>query len=110
MLLVSVVTCGIWTFVWAYQNGEELKRFRGTGIGGLGMLLITILVSPVTMFLLASEVEQAYRDEGREPPITTLWGLWFLLPLIGNLVWYVRIQGAINDYWTLHGGVDQPGL
>ena len=109
-ILLSIVTCGIWTIVWSYKNGEELKQWRNDGIGGVGYLLITLFVSPVTMFLMASEVEKAYRDEGREPPITTIWGLWFLLPLIGPIIWYVRIQNALNDYWTLHGQTNDPGL
>lgn len=109
-ILVTIVTCGIWTLVWSYQNGEEMKRWSGEGLGGLVHLVITFFVSPVTMFLLASEVEQLYRRDGREPPITTVWGLWFLLPLIGNIIWYVRIQGALNDYWTAHGQTNQPGL
>ncbi|HEX6657823.1 MAG TPA: DUF4234 domain-containing protein [Ilumatobacter sp.] len=109
-ILLTIVTCGIWTIVWSYKNGEELKQWRNDGIGGVGYLLITLFISPVTMFLMASEVEKAYRDEGREPPITTIWGLWFLLPLIGPIIWYVRIQNALNDYWTLHGQTNDPGL
>jgi hypothetical protein len=110
VLLLSIVTFGIWTIVWSYQNGEEIKQHTRTGLGGIAYLLITIFISPVTMFLMASEVEQMYRREGKEPPITTIWGLWFLLPLIGNLIWYVRIQRSINDYWTSHGSPVQPGL
>jgi hypothetical protein len=110
VILLSLVTCGIWSVVWSFQNGEELKRHTGTGIGGVGYLLITIFVAPVTMFLMASEVEQLYRREGKEPPITTIWGLWFLLPLIGNIIWYLRIQGALNDYWTSHGAPDSGGI
>ena len=110
VLVLSVVTFGIWTIVWSYQNGDELKRHNNTGLGGVAYLFITLLISPVTMFLMASEVEQMYRKKGMEPPITTLWGLWFLLPLIGNLIWYVRIQHAINDYWTTAGSTIQPGL
>lgn len=110
VLLLSLVTCGIWIFVWAYQNGDELNRWSGKGLGGGLHLVITIFVSPVTMFLMASEVEQLYRDDRQEPPITTLWGLWFLLPLIGNIIWYVRIQDAINVYWTAHGQTNDPGL
>ena len=109
-ILVTIVTCGIWSIVWAYYNGEELQRWSGKGLGGVVHLIVTILASPVTMFLLASEVEQLYRDDGQEPPITTLWGLWFLLPLIGNIIWYVRIQDALNTYWTAHGQTNQPGL
>lgn len=110
VILLTIVTCGIWAIVWSYQNGDELQRYSDKGLGGVVHLIVTILVSPVTMFLLAGEVEQRYRDDGREPPITTLWGLWFLLPLIGNLIWYLRIQGAINDYWTAHGQTNDPSL
>ena len=96
--------------MWAYKNGEELKRWSGEGLGGVVYAVITVLFSPVTMFMMANEVEQLYRKEGRQPPITTLWGLWFLLPLIGNLIWYVRIQHAINDYWTSHGQTNSASL
>ena len=110
VLVLTVVTFGIWTIVWSYQNGGELKRYTNTGLGGVAYLFITLLISPVTMFLMAGEVEQLYRKKGMEPPITTIWGLWFLLPLIGNLIWYVRIQHALNDYWTMSGSTVQPGL
>jgi len=109
IILLSIVTFGVWTFIWAFQNGNELKQHTRTGLGGVGHLLITIFISPVTMFLLAHEVEQMYRSEGKEPPITTIWGLWFLLPLIGNIIWYLRIQGALNSYWTAHGAMNKPG-
>jgi hypothetical protein len=110
VLLLTIVTFGIWTIVWSYQNGQELRLHARTGIGGVGYLFITLLLSPVTMFLMAGEVEQLYRREGKEPPITTIWGLWFLLPLIGNLIWYFRIQRSINEYWVAHGSTVSPGL
>ena len=110
VILLTIVTLGIWTIVWSYQNGEELKQHARTGLGGVAYLFITLLLSPVTMFLMASEVEQLYRREGKEPPITTIWGLWFLLPIIGNFIWYLRIQRSINDYWTDHGSTVSPGL
>jgi hypothetical protein len=109
-ILLTIVTCGIWTIVWAYKNGDELKRWSGDGLGGVAYLLITLFISPVTMFMLANEVEHLYQKEGRHPPITTLWGLWFLLPLIGPIIWYVRIQKSLNEYWTLHGQTNDPGL
>ena len=109
-ILLTIVTCGIWTMVWSFKTGEDLKRWSGKGIGGVGYLVITLLLSPVTMFLMAGEVERLYRDESRNPPITTLWGLWFLLPLIGPIIWYVRIQGAVNDFWALHGQTNDPGI
>lgn len=107
VILLTIVTLGIWTLVWSFQNGEELKQHARTGIGGIGYLLITLFISPVTMFLMAGEVEQLYRRDGKEPPITTIWGLWFLLPIIGQFIWYFRIQRSLNEYWVAHG---VPGL
>ena len=109
-ILVSIVTFGIWTFVWSYWNGEELKAYRRDGLGGVAYLLFTIFLSPVTMFVMANEVEKMYVEERRTPPITTLWGLWFLLPLIGNIIWYVRIQRALNEFWQARGATPSPGL
>jgi hypothetical protein len=110
VLLLSIVTFGIWTIVWSYQNGEELKQYTKNGIGGVGYLFITMLIAPATMFLMAAEVEQLYRSEGKEPPVTAITGLWFLLPIIGLFVWYIKIQHAINNYWVDHGSTVSPGL
>ncbi len=109
-ILVAILTFGIWTWVWSYMNGEELRTYRRNGLGGVAYLLLTIIFVPITMFLMANEVENLYLDAGEQPRITTLWGLWFLLPLIGQIVWYVRIQHAINEFWQARGATMSPGL
>jgi len=109
-ILVVIVTFGIWAWVWSYLNGEELKAYRRDGLGGVAYLVFTIFIVPVTMFVMANEVEKLYLDAGEQPRITTVWGLWFLLPLIGNIIWYVRIQNAINAFWQARGGTTSPGL
>ena len=110
VILLTLVTLGIWSLVWSFQNGEELKRHTRNGLGGVAYLLITLFIAPVTMFLMAGEVEQLYRRENKQPPITMIWGLWFLLPIIGNIIWYVRIQQALNDYWEAHGAAAPSGV
>lgn len=102
-ILLSIVTFSIWTIIWSYWNGEELRAYNRTGAGGVAYGLITFVVYPVTMFMMANEVEVMYREQGEQPPITTLWGLWFLLPIIGNIIWYAQIQNAINDFWMARG-------
>jgi hypothetical protein len=109
-ILVTIVTLGIWAWLWSYWNGEELKKYRRDGLGGVAYLILTIFISPVTMFIMANEVEKLYVEKGEQPRITTIWGLWFLLPLIGNIIWYVRIQSAINQFWQARGGTMSPGL
>ena len=103
-ILLSIVTLGIWTCIWSFSNGGELKRYRPDGLGGGVYLVLAIFISPVVMFLMAGEVAKLYEEAGEEPPIRAIWGLWFLLPLIGNIIWYVRIQNSLNDYWTDSSG------
>lgn len=33
-------------------------------------------------------------------PVKGVNGLWFLLPLIGALIWFFKVQGALNEFWT----------
>jgi hypothetical protein len=109
-ILLTIVTFGIWTFFWSYWTGEDLKRYRHDGLGGAVYLIILFFFSPVVMFLMADEVAKLYQDAGEEPPITALWGLWFLLPLIGHIIWYVRIQNALNTFWTMRGAPYAKGV
>ena len=33
VILLSIVTLGIWTFLWVYRTSEDLKRYNGDGLG-----------------------------------------------------------------------------
>ena len=109
-ILLSIITLGIWTYIWSFSNGEELKRYRPDGLGGGVYLVLAIFIYPVVMFLMAGEVAKLYEEAGEEPPIRAIWGLWFLLPLIGNILWYVRIQNSLNDYWISRGAPAASGV
>ncbi|MFV0308977.1 MAG: DUF4234 domain-containing protein [Desertimonas sp.] len=107
VILLTVVTCGIWSMVWSYRTGDDLQRYNGDGLGGALMLLIAVLVSPVVMFIVPSEIERMYQRDGRQSPVGALLGLWLLLPLIGHLIWYVKVQSALNGFWLSKGA--RPG-
>ena len=109
-ILLTIVTLTIWTWVWSYWNGEELQRYRADGLGGGLYILFAILFSPVVMFLMADEVAKLYEEEGLPAPITAVWGLWFLLPLIGHIIWYVRIQRSLNEFWIAKGAGPATGV
>ena len=42
---------------------------------------------------------QAPIAAGKPKPMTGLTGLWALVPLIGSIVWVIKVQGALNRYW-----------
>ena len=103
-ILWAVLTLGIYTFIWTYKTHDEIKRYSGNGVGGVLGLVIYILISPVTFFIVPSEVRYMYEDlDGGQSPVRGLYGLWFLLPLIGGLIWFIQVQGALNRYWQGKG-------
>jgi hypothetical protein len=103
-ILWAVLTLGIYTFIWTYKTQEEVKRYSGNGVGGVIGLVIYILISPVTFFIVPSEVRFMYENlDGQRSPVRGIYGLWFLLPLLGPLIWFIQVQGALNRYWESKG-------
>lgn len=100
-ILLAIVTLGIYTYVWTYKTHQEMKEHSGEGVGGVLGLVIYILISPVTYFVVPSEIRRnLYEASGRTSPVQGVTGLWILLPLAGPFVWFFKVQGALNTYWT----------
>ena len=77
---------------------------EGGGIGGGIGVVLGIFVNPVVWFLIPMEMQNnLYRPEGEDCPVSPLFGLWFLLPIIGNFIWYLKIQELLNDFWMRRG-------
>jgi Domain of unknown function (DUF4234) len=103
-ILWFVLTLSIYGFYWIYKTQEETKRYSGNGVGGVLGLVILILIAPVTFFVVPSEVRYLYEDlDGGRSPVRGVTGLWFLLPIVGHVVWFVKVQGSLNRYWESKG-------
>jgi hypothetical protein len=103
-ILWFILTLGIYGLYWVYKTHEEIKRYSGNGIGGVVGLVIYILISPVTFFVVPSEVRYMYEDlDGGRSPVRGIYGLWILLPIFGPIIWFVQVQGALNRYWESKG-------
>ena len=103
-ILWAILTIGIYTFVWVYKTHDEIKRYSGNGVDGVVGLVVYIVIPPVTYFIIPSEVRYMYEDlDGGTSPVRGIYGLWFLLPLIGGLIWFIQVQGALNRYWESKG-------
>ena len=59
-ILWFILTLSIYGFVWVYKTHEEIKRYSRNGVGGVLGLVIYILISPVTYFVVPSEVRYLY--------------------------------------------------
>lgn len=99
-VLWSVLTIGLYGIYWAYKSHEEIKNHTGEGVGGLVGVVIFLFVGIVTLFLLPIEIEKMYKRDGRPSPVSAVTAFWILL---FGIPWYVKCQGALNDYWEAKG-------
>ncbi len=102
-ILLFIVTAGLYGWYWAFQTHEEMKRRTGEGLGGVLGLVVWILFPFVSAFAIPSEVGKLYAKEGRSPPLTGWTGLWLVpgfVVIVPAIVWFVRVQRTLNDYWS----------
>lgn len=107
-ILLFIVTFGLYSIYWVFKTQDEVKEHSGQGVGGVIGLVIYLVLSIVTIFLIPSEVGKMYKLDGREAPFSGWTGLWLLLPIIGMFVWFIKIQGALNRYWESKAAVAAP--
>ena len=105
-ILLMIVTLGFYSWYWFYATHDEMKRAKGTGLGGGLALLLTVFVGIVMPYLTSSEVGELDERAGRPKRVSGLTGLWYfpgMLILVGPIVWFVKTNGALNDHWKSMG-------
>lgn len=103
VVLLTIVTLGIYGLFWYYRMYQDMKDYRGKGVGGVLGLVLGIFCSIINIFLLPSEVEGLIRDSGREPTISALAGFWVFIPIVGGIIWIYKIQNRVNEVWEAAG-------
>ncbi len=104
VILLSILTIGIYSIVWQYKSFKEIHEHSGAGPGGAVGLLLAIFFSIANIFLLPSAIGDMYKRDGQAAPVSGATGFWVLLPLLGGIVWLVKVCGAMNHYWRAKRG------
>jgi uncharacterized protein DUF4234 len=102
-ILMYIITLSFYGWYWAFKTQEEIKQHTGEGLGGVLGLVVWIVAGFVSAFVIPSEIGKMYRKDGREPQVTGWTGLWLVpggILIIPAIVWFVKVQGALNRYWT----------
>ena len=105
-ILLFIVTFGIYGWFYWFKVHEEMKRHSGQGIGGGVALILALFVSIVMPYITSAEVGGLYRRRGQAEPVSAMTGLWYLpgmFILVGPIIWFVKTNGALNDYWKSLG-------
>lgn len=105
-VLLFIVTFGIYGWYYWYKVHEEMKQHSGQGIGGAVALILAIFVGIVMPYLTSAEVGGLYKRRGQKEPVSGITGLWYfpgIFILVGPIIWFVKTNGALNDYWKSLG-------
>ncbi|HET6154374.1 MAG TPA: DUF4234 domain-containing protein [Marmoricola sp.] len=102
-MLLFIVTFSIYGYVWYFKTGEERKQYSGNGLGGGLSLLIGFFVSPVMLFLVPAEIGNLQAQYGQQKTVSGPTGFWVLIPLVGSIIWFVKVNGALNEFWKSQG-------
>ena len=106
VILLSIVTLGIYAIIYQYSIFDELKNWRGQGWSG-GLYLIFAFLFPIPLiaipWLVPAYVGRMYAEDNRDKPITGNAGFWMLLPLVGGIVWLFKVQNNLNSFWESKG-------
>lgn len=105
-ILLYIVTLGIYGLVWWFKTHSEMKDHTGQGLGGGIALLLAFFVGIVMLFLTPNEIGSLYKRRGQEAPVSAITGLWILLPIAGPFIWFMKTNGALNDYWRAQGATE----
>jgi hypothetical protein len=103
-IFLFIITLGIYGWFWYYNVHKEMQAHRnGQGLGGGIALVLAIFVGVVMPFLTAGEVGELYEGRGQAKPVSAVTGCWIFLPLAGGIIWFVKTNGALNQYWASLG-------
>jgi len=105
-ILLTIVTLGIYALVWYYMTHDEMKRHSGDGLGGGIALILAFFIGIVMPYLTSNEVGGLYQRAGKRAPVSAATGLWYfpgVILIVRPIVWFVKTNGALNDYWRSQG-------
>ena len=106
VLVLSLLTLGIYGIYWTYSIAEDNKRYGGVGPGGLVHLLLIIFIPFAALYrgiMTTAEIGNMQALNGMPKTVDGTTFFWILIPLIGPLIRLWKLQGAVNEVWFSKG-------
>lgn len=103
VVLLTVITLGIYGLWWTYVMFRDTREFGGHGFGGIAGLVLAIFLPFLPPFLLPWQIGACRTGVGLDRRVGAVQGLWWLLPIAGWIVWVYSVQGATNELWESQG-------
>ena len=102
---LTFLTLGIYRIIWEYRSFKDLKAFAGEGVGGGWGLTWAIIFPIVNSFLLPAEIGRIQSGDNDWDAVSGGTGFWIFLPIVGWIVWTIRVQDAMNRVWDSYESI-----
>jgi Domain of unknown function (DUF4234) len=111
IVLLTVLTAGIYGFFHIYSMFEETKRFvaiknptisvtsGGAAVGFMFIPLFNIVWNIMIMFKFPGLISKLYEASGRNSPGWAWFGLVNLVPVVGWFTVLIVTQVKVNEFW-----------
>jgi hypothetical protein len=102
--LLTLITLGIYYFIWLYKINDDLKRHHGRG-SPVGMVLLFLFVPVIgwflALYLTGRAVKRAQLNAGVQHLTAPIYaGVWAgLVPVLGWLIAAGSVQHGANHAW-----------
>lgn len=99
ILLLSILTCGVYMFFWIYQTTEDLRKLSNTTKfpSGITVILLTIVTCGIYniywYYLVGASIESIYTQRGIVSPVKST--KYLVLDLIATILSFCCGIGAI---------------
>lgn len=112
-MILIVVTCGIYWFIWMFKTAGEINQHSGKQTLNPGIdLLLTFVTCGIWSIVVGYKYAQAlYAMQVAEGQQTSdhsqaclLLGLLAIIGVPGGLIVPMILQGELNRHWELHRG------
>jgi len=109
ILILSIITCGIYWFYWFYKTNDELKQYAKLGHSPLVRLLVFIfgiillgLPSIYIYYVWLKDVADQAKKAGLSGFSPVLQTILIIIPF-GSLYTTYKVQATLNDIWDSAG-------
>ena len=103
VILLGIITCGLYTIWWQYTIGKEINTALGEEAVSPILAVVAILCFPL-MYYYVYTIDQALVKLGRKCGVRyesnfVLWIITMLLG-IGYIIQIVQAQSYLNEVWA----------
>ena len=109
VIILSIVTCGIYALFWLYTVMEDVNRTSGQQrIDSTMLLILSIICAPVMWFALYKVDQEMMRLAGENgTTYNSNFVLWLLLTFVCGVGTYVamyQLTNTYNEIWARRQG------